>query len=442
MENVYINRCKRIVKELNSIDDLDLMCITRKFEEIFGNTHIYHWLKTNFKTKKYNMDYLNMYIQVQTYIKCFNITDEHIVETFLNNSNLIYDINLNICNDDVFEVLLDEPEEHPTLLDELCKTYPLKITKKEDNKPNIIGMFGERIKELEAKCKNFEDKYNKNKKYIKDYNNFLSEAGLENIDDVKNIIKTNDYYKNENIILRKKIDEYENNKVNELEIKNISNLSTFPDYFTIHLFSETEEEKNEKIKNQKEKDYNLCLDIYKKNNLKHKLIKIFKELSLNSEKIKKEKEEKENKLRKKHILNQIKCKVRFSLTRLNEDSLTLYKLIEKVKKNKDIIFENKLIHQSAVNIDRSMMKFLSNLYEEKEINKTLSNKDFMLAVNEFHSDKNSTRMNHLCKIMYNLRKNDIIWNSNIIFKHIYSFQYIKDYQISYLINHIETILTT
>ena len=86
------------------------------------------------------------------------------------------------------------------------------------------------------------------------------------------------------------------------------------------------------------------------------------------------------------------------------------------------------------------MDFLSNLYEEKEINKTLSKKDFILAVNEFHSDRNTTRMKYLCKIMYMLKNNNIIWNSNIIFKHIYSFQNIKEYQIEYLIKHIEKIV--
>ena len=64
----------------------------------------------------------------------------------------------------------------------------------------------------------------------------------------------------------------------------------------------------------------------------------------------------------------------------------------------------------------------------------------MIAVNEFNSDRNITRMTHLCKIIYLLRNNESIWNSNIIFKHIYSFQYIKEYQIEYLINGIENII--
>lgn len=170
-----------------------------------------------------------------------------------------------------------------------------------------------------------------------------------------------------------------------------------------------------------------------KNILKSKLISIFSELKDNKKEIKNYKIKKENILRKKLNLNKIKNKAISSLKVLNEDKDIYNKLIEKIIKNKKI-------QKIAIESNRSNIEFLSKLYEEKEINKSLSNKDFMLAVNEYHADKNSTRMNHLCKIIYNLRKNDVIWNSNIIFKHIYSFQYIKDYQIDILIKDIEKII--
>lgn len=310
--------------------------------------------------------------------------------------------------------------------DEILMFNPLYVKIKEDNNNNINII------------ENLKDKINKYKIKIHEHNNILHEAGIEYVEDITYLRNSVETYKNEIEDLRIKIKEYENNQVNDLEIKNISETSTFPDYFTIHLFSETEEEKQ--IKKLKEKEEKL--KTFNKKILKSKFMTVCHHAFLNKDNLIKEKEEKENILRKKIFLNQIKYKARTSLIKFNEDNLALSKVVNNIKKNKEIIFDNKNIHSSAVNSNRSSMKFLSDLYEEKEINKTLSNKDFMLAVNEFHSDKNSTRLNHLCKIIYNLRKNDIIWNSSIIFKHIYSFQYLKDYQIPYLMHHIETIIKT
>lgn len=249
-----------------------------------------------------------------------------------------------------------------------------------------------------------------------------------------------DFIKNINFIYNNKEEfiNYINMKQEKSEIS-ISRNSSVPDYFTDYLFSESEEEKQIRLKKEKEIKDELLRKKINKNILKSKLINIFSELKDNKDKIIEEKNKKENILRKKLNINKIKAKCISSLKELNNDSNKIYKIIEKIKINKKIVFDNITINNSAINSNRSSMKFLSDLYEEKEIKKTLSNKDFMLAVNEFHSDKNSTRMNHLCKIIYNLRKNDIIWNSNIIFKHIYSFQYIKDYQIEYLLLNIERI---
>lgn len=310
--------------------------------------------------------------------------------------------------------------------DEILMFNPLYVKIKEDNNNNI-----DIIEKLNIKLNKYKTKIHEN-------NKILHEAGIEYVEDIQDLFNSIEEYKKENEDLRIKIKEYENNQVNDLEIKNISETSTFPDYFTIHLFSETEEEKQ--IKKLKEKEEKL--KTFNKKILKSKFMTVCHHAFLNKDNLIKEKEEKENILRKKIFLNQIKYKARTSLIKFNEDNLALLKIVNNIKKNKEIMFDNKNIHSSAVNSNRGSMKFLSDLYEEKEINKSLSNKDFMLAVNEFHSDKNSTRLNHLCKIIYNLRKNDIIWNSSIIFKHIYSFQYLKDYQIPYLIHHIETIIKT
>jgi hypothetical protein len=209
----------------------------------------------------------------------------------------------------------------------------------------------------------------------------------------------------------------------------------------VYLFLETEEEKKIRLEKEKNERLELLRKKINKNILKSKLYNIFNELFINKDEIKKKRENELNVLRKKMELNIIKSKTINILQKFNENHKPLVSLIEKIKKNKEIIkFDNKKINETVLNSNRANMDLFADLYEEKEINNNLSNKDFMLAVNEFHSDKNSTRMNHLCKIIYILRKNDVIWNSKIVFKHIYSFQYIKDYQISFLINEIENLL--
>lgn len=217
-------------------------------------------------------------------------------------------------------------------------------------------------------------------------------------------------------------------KVNNDNI-NITNQSSFNDNYLIYLFKhDPETAKNKKIEK------------FKKNIIKSKLCTVLNHLFLNKDTIKKEKEKKDEELRKKLRINIIKNKTINILRKFNKNHKPVISLIEKIKKNKEIIkFDNKNINESIISSNRANMAFFADLYEEKEIKNALSNKDFMLAVNEFHTDKNSTRMNHLCKIIYLLRKNNFIWNSNIVFKHIYSFQYIKDYQIDYLLSSIEKL---
>lgn len=188
-----------------------------------------------------------------------------------------------------------------------------------------------------------------------------------------------------------------------------------------------------------EKDYKLEFILrnkINKNILRSKLINIFNELYINKEKIKKEKDDKDNALHKKLNLNIIKSKTINILRNFNDDFKIVNKIVNKIKNNK-IKFNSKTINDIAIKNSRTKIELLSTLYKEKEIDKTLSNNDFMIAVNEYHKDKNPTRMTHLCKIMNKLHNNAIIYNSDIIFKHLYSFQYVKDYQIEYLISSIE-----
>lgn len=127
---------------------------------------------------------------------------------------------------------------------------------------------------------------------------------------------------------------------------------------------------------------------------------------------------------------------------LRKDNENLNRIIDKIKKNKiKNKFESKNIHNCAIEASRAKMKFMANLYKEKEIYGTLSSKDFSLAAELYHKEKNITRLTHLCKIIYNLYDNKIIRNSDIIFKNFYTFQDVKDYQINYLVSEISKIIT-
>lgn len=308
-----------------------------------------------------------------------------------------------------------------------------KEKKKRVNLKIECGLLRDKIYILEHKNKKLVNENEKLKNDLKDYNTYksfiyyLKENKINSMKMLKNNI-------NENISSENKSLKFQLiNKDKELDIYNNfvlnNNLSNKYDEYKNHIIEQ--ENKNRIIELQKKLNKNI---------LQSKLKNIFKELYDNKEDIKKSREEKVTKLKNKMRLNIIKSKTIESMRVLIDDKNNIEKVLNKIKKNKNIKFENKKINDSAIKSNRSMMKFLSNLYEEKIINKTLTNKDFMVAVNEFHSDRNTTRMTFLCKIMYLLCNNDIIWNSNIIFKHIYSFQYIKEYQINNLIIGIETII--
>lgn len=245
------------------------------------------------------------------------------------------------------------------------------------------------------------------------------------IKELKNEIKENNYeiekLRKDYELLKIKID----NKNSNNSINNYNK-----DNYLKYIFEEDAESKKDKL-----------IKKINKNILKYKLCNIFKELYLNKDIIVKERNDKIDILRKKMELNIIKFKTINILRIFNNNHNTFNRVLNKIQGDiKTIKFDNKKVHKSILNSNRYKIDFLANLYEEKEINKSLSNKDFMLAVNEFHNDKNPTRMKHLCHITYELRKNEVIWKSDIIFNHLYTFQNIKEYQISYLIENIEKIV--
>lgn len=274
---------------------------------------------------------------------------------------------------------------------------------------------------------NLVHKFNYLNKYV-NIINFLNINGIEDINGFEN--KINKSLSIENDKLKDKLNEKQ--KIIYLS-NNFINHNKLDQEFIKYKENIISEEKNNKI-----------IELRKKFNdkiLKSKFITFCNYLYNNKDDIKIKREIKIKNLENKMKKNIIKSKVISILRKLKEDQFKIDKTLDKIKNNKNKInFDNKKIQKSALDSNRSMMKFLSDLYEEKTINKKLSNKDFIIAVNEFHSDRNITRMLHLCKIIYLLRKNEIVWNSNIIFKHIYSFQYTKEYQIKYLINKIEKII--
>lgn len=174
----------------------------------------------------------------------------------------------------------------------------------------------------------------------------------------------------------------------------------------------------------------------RKNTIKSKCISIFKEDKSRFIELKKERDIKLEMFKK----NIIKSKVLNSLRNLSENKNNIDKIIKTVKKYKNRLkFDDLELQNCALDNNRTKINFFSILYEKKEINKTISDRDFKLAVEEYHSDKNITRITKISKTCYYLRNNNIIWNSDVIFKSLYIFQYLEDYQFNYLITEIEKI---
>lgn len=283
---------------------------------------------------------------------------------------------------------------------------------------------------------------------IKKENNILIEKNNELNNILKDYNKYNyiiDFLKNNNIkdinVLKNKINEdlfTENNKLNYNLNKKQKEMNIIDNYISNNNLLDNYSKYKEIEKEKRKTEIRKKLD---KNILKYKFINFCNYLYINKEKIKKEREIKIKNLENKMKINIIKSKTINILRNIKDDQNNIDRFLEKIKHNKNNInFDNKKINKEAIGSNRSIMSFLSTLYEEKEVNKTLNKKDFILAVNEFHSDKNTARMTFLCKIMYLLKNNEIIWNSTIIFKHIYSFQYIKKHQVDYLIKGIENII--
>lgn len=306
-----------------------------------------------------------------------------------------------------------------------CHGLETHILALEINKKKLVDSN----KELKEENERFKDNLNVYNKY-KNFICFLKNNNIKNMSELKNKINEDLFIENEN--LKKQIYENQNN-INILS--NFVQENDLSDKYNKYIKVVEEDIKNQKNIELRKK--------IKKKILQSKLKVILFELYKNKDMIKQNKDEKIKILENKIKLRIIKSKTINILKSINSDKLNLDKVINKIKNNKNNIkFDNKRINDSARNSNRSIMKFLSDLYEEKEINKNLSSKDFKIAVNEFHSDKNITRMTHLCKIMYELCNNNLIYNSNIIFKHIYSFQYIKEYQINILLSNIEEIIKT
>lgn len=219
-------------------------------------------------------------------------------------------------------------------------------------------------------------------------------------------------------------------KINSLKIHEDINKKIYKDNFTDYILSENDEDKRKRI-NKK----------LRKNILKNKCLSILKEDKNKFLELKIKRDEKINNLKNKLHKNIIKSKVITCLRNLSDDKHNINKVIETVKRYKNKLkFDDNELQTCAINNNRTKMDFFAILYNKKEVLNNISDKDFKLAVDEYHPDKNITRMKKISKVCFVLRKNKIIWNSNIIFKSLYIFQYIEDYQIDYLIKEIQKLI--
>lgn len=250
-------------------------------------------------------------------------------------------------------------------------------------------------------------------KYIKEKENIWSqELGFQNISELQNFITK--HKKDDNI--------------SDLEIG--KNQFKYVDNYVNYILKENNEQRKNRISNN-----------LRKNLLKNKCLSILKEDKIKFINLKNQKDEKEKKLNIKLKRNITKYKIITCLRNLLENKNNIDKTIETVKKYKNRLkFDDEELNKCALENNRSKINFFSKLYEKKVLNNKLSSKDFLLAVEEYHTDKNVTRMTKICEICYNLRKNNIIWTSNIIFKSLYIFQYIENYQIPYLIKKLENLI--
>jgi hypothetical protein len=267
-----------------------------------------------------------------------------------------------------------------------------------------------------------------NKTYLKNKIKDLENTNKEKIDLIKQL--------NEDLEKKKKNERCKcfENQINLLEVGDV-NKYIFKDNYIDYILKEDPNDFKKRIKDKFE-------NTLRKNLLKSKIISIFKEDKSKFIELKQKRETKMKLFEKSIKINTIKSKVISCLRNLSLNKNITDKTIETIKKYKEkIIFEDEELNRCAINNNRTKINFFSKLYEKKEIIKTISTKDFKLAVEEYHVDKNITRITKISKICYSLRNNNNkIWDSNIIFKSLYIFQYIEDYQIEYLIKEIEKLL--
>lgn len=256
-------------------------------------------------------------------------------------------------------------------------------------------------------------------------NKLLQKYDIENIEQLEIIIDGINNYSNKLI----KYGINDNNEIFEVLDKSIKK-NTYIDNYTDYLLKENEEQIRNRISTK-----------LRKNQLKSKIISVFREDVNNFVELKNKKEELKNKVKNNLCKNLIKSKVITCLRNLNKDKIILDKTVSTISKYKDRIkFKDEDIKKYSLNENRAKIDLFSILYEKKEINKTIDKNDFMLAIEEYHNDSNITRINNICRICYYLRKNENIWNSDIIFRSLYIFENIKDYQIQNLISSIENII--
>lgn len=252
------------------------------------------------------------------------------------------------------------------------------------------------------------------------------------------LIKENDFLRKQNKDI-KELNEKQNNKNNchniigdsiENNVEYLNIKENIKDNYLEYLFSENEDQKRKRIKNN-----------LRKNILKNKCLSILKEDKTVFIDLKNKRDEKMINLRNRFKKKIIKSKAIICLRNLSDDKKYLNKIIETINKYKNKLqFDDTELQKCAINNNRTKIDFFATLYDKKEISKNISDKDFKLAVEEYHPDKNITRITRISKICFYLRKNNVIWNSNVIFKSLYIFQYVEDYKIDYLIEEIENVI--
>jgi hypothetical protein len=372
-------------------------------EEIEENNKMECYLCENI----YNEDYIGYTcFEDKTFALCFDCFGDSY-------------LNCDSCNKDIQEyeelkLLCDIYDDIDTCI--LCRVKDHKY----NNSNHEINKLKKEIITLNVVI----DELRCNKTYLKNKINELEEKDKNQINLINQL--NEDLEKNKSCKCNEK-------EVNSLEVGDTDKY-VFKDNYIDYILKEDIEVFKKRIKDNFENNL-------RKNTLKSKIMSILKEDKSSFIELKNKMDNKIKLFKENIKKNTMKSKVVSCLRDLSDNKNNLDKIIEMIKKYKNILkFDDEELNNCALENNRSKINFFSKLYEKKVIDKTLSNKDFTLAYQEYHNDKNSTRMTNISRICYYLRKNNVIFNSKIIFKSLYIFQYINEYQILYLINKIEKII--